>query len=80
MAWLLLGYATKHMKATRVAVSLLGQAVLTTILAWIFIGEAITLQMIIGGAILIFGIRITFYEKKLFEVNQKGKIANSDER
>jgi len=71
MAWLLLGYATKHMKATRVAVSLLGQAVLTTILAWIFIGEAITLQMIIGGAILIFGIRITFYEKKLFTLNQK---------
>ena len=64
LAWLLLGYATKHMRATRVAVSLLGQAVLTAILAWIFIGEAITFQMVIGGMILLLGIRITFLERK----------------
>ncbi|HZW77640.1 MAG TPA: DMT family transporter [Flavobacteriaceae bacterium] len=66
MAWLLLGYATKHMKATRVSVSLLGQAVLTAILAWLFIGEIINFRMIVGGIILLFGIRITFYEKNLF--------------
>lgn len=65
MAWLLLGYATKHMRATRVSVSLLGQAVLTTILAWIFINEEITIQMIVGGIILLFGIRITFYNKRI---------------
>ncbi len=65
LAWLLLGYATKHMRATRVSVSLLGQAVLTTFLAWLFIGEEISLQMILGGVILLFGIRITFYSKKL---------------
>ncbi|MGB3343189.1 MAG: DMT family transporter [Aequorivita sp.] len=66
MAWLLLGYATKYMRATRVSVSLLGQAVLTTILAWAFISEKITLQMILGGIILLFGIRVTFYNKKIF--------------
>ena len=66
LAWLLLGYATKHMKATRVSVSLLGQAVLTTILAWLFIGEEVSLQMILGGIILLLGIRITFYDKKLW--------------
>ncbi|MDP2686967.1 MAG: DMT family transporter [Aequorivita sp.] len=65
LAWLLLGYATKHMRATRVSVSLLGQAVLTTILAWLFIGEAISFQMIFGGVILLFGIRITFYNKPI---------------
>jgi drug/metabolite transporter (DMT)-like permease len=65
MAWLLLGYATKHMRATRVSVSLLGQAVLTTILAWLFIGEEVSFQMILGGIILLFGIRITFYSKKV---------------
>ena len=65
LAWLLLGYATKHMRATRVSVSLLGQAVLTTILAWLFIGEEVNFQMIVGGIILLFGIRITFYSKKL---------------
>lgn len=64
-AWLLLGYATKHMRATRVSVSLLGQAILTTFFAWMFINEEVTLQMIFGGIILLFGIRVTFYSKKL---------------
>ncbi|AFL80641.1 putative membrane protein [Aequorivita sublithincola DSM 14238] len=64
-AWLLVGYATKHMRATRVSVSLLGQAVLTTLFAWMFIGEDVTFQMIVGGIILLFGIRITFYSKKI---------------
>ncbi|WP_026451756.1 DMT family transporter [Aequorivita capsosiphonis] len=64
-AWLLLGYATKHMRATRVSVSLLGQAVLTTIFAWVFINEEVTFQMIVGGIILLFGIRVTFYTKTI---------------
>lgn len=71
MAWLLLGYATKHMRATRVSVSLLGQAVLTTLLAWMFIGEEVTIQMLIGGLILLFGIWITFYEKRIFLFGKK---------
>lgn len=64
-AWLLLGYATKHMRATRVSVSLLGQALLTTIFAWMFINEEVTFQMIVGGVILLFGIKVTFYTKKI---------------
>lgn len=71
MAWLLLGYATKHMRATRVSVSLLGQAVLTTLLAWAFIGEEVTLQMLVGGMILLFGIWITFYEKQFLPLGKK---------
>ncbi|MCC9072539.1 DMT family transporter [Flavobacterium sp. F-65] len=64
-AWLSLSYATKHMRATRVSLSLLSQAVLTSILAWLFLDEKITVQMLIGGAILLFGIRITFYDKTI---------------
>lgn len=63
-AWLLISYATKNMRATRVSVSLLGQAVLAALLAWLFLDEMISLQMIIGGLILLFGIRITFYQKQ----------------
>ncbi|MBP1840448.1 DMT family transporter [Formosa algae] len=75
LAWLLISYATKHMRATRVSVSLLGQAILASILAWIFLNETITLQMMIGGIILLFGIRITFYTKyiSLFRIFKKGK-------
>lgn len=62
-AWLSVSYATQHMRATRVSLSLLSQAVITSILACLFLEEKITLQMIIGGFILLFGIRITFYNK-----------------
>jgi drug/metabolite transporter (DMT)-like permease len=53
------------MRTTRVSLSLLGQAVLTSLLAWFFLEEQITLNMIIGGLILLLGIRITFYTKTL---------------
>lgn len=73
-AWLSVSYATQHMRATRVSLSLLSQAVITSILAWLFLEEKITLQMVFGGIILLFGIRITFYDKtvslkKLFSKN-----------
>ena len=64
-AWICVSYATQHMRATRVSLSLLSQAVITSILAWLFLEEEITLQMIIGGIILLLGIRITFYEKTI---------------
>ncbi|RPD93296.1 DMT family transporter [Aureibaculum marinum] len=60
-AWLLISYATQNMRATRVSVSLLGQAILASILAWLFLNEEITLQMIFGGIILLFGIWVTFF-------------------
>lgn len=64
-AWFLISFATQHMKATRISLSLLGQAILTAIIAYFILDELITLQMIIGGIILLFGIRITFFEKTL---------------
>lgn len=71
LAWLLISYATQHMRATRVSLSLLGQGILASILAWLFIKETISLQMILGGFILLFGIRITFYEKQILSVFKK---------
>lgn len=67
MAWLLISFATKHMRATRVSVSLLGQAVLASILAWWLLDEQISLQMMIGGFVLLLGIRLTFYEQPFFK-------------
>lgn len=62
-AWLLISYATQHLRATRVSLSLLGQAVLATFLAWIFLGEMMSWDRIIGAVFLLLGIRITFYNK-----------------
>lgn len=64
-AWFLISYSTQHLKATRISLSLLGQAILTAVIAFFFLDELITLQMVIGGIILLFGIRITFFEKTL---------------
>ncbi len=63
-AWLLISYATKRMRATRLSLSLLSQVVFASILAWIFIDEVVTIEMAIGGLLILLGIAITFYEKK----------------
>jgi len=71
MAWLSISFATQHMRPTRVSLSLLGQAVITSLLAWVFLDEKISLSMIIGGLILLLGIRITFYTKNPFDKKHK---------
>lgn len=82
LAWLLISYATQHMRATRVSVSLLAQGILASVLAWVWLDETITIQMCIGGLFLLWGIRITFYEKQLLRFKmlknkrEKSLIAN----
>jgi drug/metabolite transporter (DMT)-like permease len=73
MAWLSISFATQHMRPTRVSLSLLGQAVITSLLAWVFLDEKISLNMIIGGLVLLLGIRITFYTKNPFDKNNSKK-------
>ena len=73
MAWLSISFATQHMRPTRVSLSLLGQAVITSLLAWVFLDEKISLNMIIGGLILLLGIRITFYTKNPFDKKNNEK-------
>ncbi len=65
-AWLLLSYATKHLRATRISLSLMGQAVLAGLFAWLFLDENMSWHRIIGGVFLLLGIRITFYNKPLW--------------
>ncbi|SKB45561.1 DMT family transporter [Dyadobacter psychrophilus] len=60
VGWLAINYAVKKMDAMRVSLSLLSQAVVTGLLALVFIDEHITWQMIIGGIIILTGIAITF--------------------
>ncbi|WP_439585288.1 DMT family transporter [Dyadobacter bucti] len=60
LGWLTISYATKKLDANRVSLSLLSQALVTGLFAWIFIDEKITPQMIIGGVIILIGIAVTF--------------------
>ena len=60
IGWLTINSAMKQMDAKSVSLSLLSQAVVTGLFAWLFIGEEITAQMIVGGIIILIGIAITY--------------------
>ena len=67
LGWLALNYTVKKMDAKRVSLSLLSQSVVTGMMAWLFINEKISLQMIIGGLIILAGIGFTFTKERLGE-------------
>ena len=67
LGWLALNYTVKKMDAKRVSLSLLSQSVVTGMMAWLFINEKISLQMIIGGLIILAGIGFTFTKERLRE-------------
>lgn len=71
IAWLLISFATQNMRATRVSLSLLSQAIFATILAAVFINEKITNVQMIGSVIILAGIATTFYEKTKSETGQQ---------
>lgn len=71
IAWLLISYATQKMRPTRVSLSLLSQAIFATILAAIFVDEKITVHQMFGTLIILTGIAVTFYEKKVIAADGK---------
>lgn len=77
LAWLLISYATKYMRATRLSVSMLGQAIITAILATLFLKEDLTFSMVVGGCIILLGIRITFLPKFLLTNNRLYHLARN---
>lgn len=54
--WLAINYAIGHLPASRVSVTLLGQVVVTTVVAALMFGEVPTLLQIAGGALVLAGI------------------------
>ncbi len=62
IAWMLISYATKQMRATRVSLALLAQGVFAAIIAWAFIGEYLSIANVIGGILILVGIAVTFHE------------------
>ena len=65
LGWLTISYAVQKLDAQQVSLSLLSQSVATGFLAWIFINEKVSFQMIVGGIIILIGIGITFMKKKV---------------
>lgn len=60
LGWFAVSHALQTIDAQRVSLSLLSQAVVTGLLAWLLIDEKITFQMMLGGIIILLGIAVTF--------------------
>lgn len=54
--WLLINYALGHIKATVTSLVLLGQVLLTALIAWPVLAEPIGWPLLVGGALLLAGI------------------------
>lgn len=61
--WLLIGYALGHLPASTAVIGLLAQPVVTGLLAIPLLGEALTLQQMIGGALALTGIYLCLRSK-----------------
>ena len=64
--WITINYAIQHLEPTNVSLSLLSQAFVTGLLAWVFLHEELTLSIITGGLIVLAGISITYLKPHHF--------------
>jgi drug/metabolite transporter (DMT)-like permease len=62
--WLAINYALGHLRAAPVSVVLLGQPVVTALLAMPFLGEYLNLHQAIGGALVLVGIYLVNRQKR----------------
>jgi len=56
--WLSINYALGHLRASRVAVGILGQAVVTALLSIPLLGEYLSIDQIVGGFLVLCGIYV----------------------
>lgn len=72
IGWLTINYAIHHIEATRVSISLLSQTVFAGLLAAFMLNEHLGLNEVIGSAIVLAGIAITFLKPR----HQSNKIVS----
>jgi drug/metabolite transporter (DMT)-like permease len=65
IGWITINYAMSHMDPTRVSIALLGQTVATALLAWVILSERVDVTELLGGAVVLVGIGVTFMKRKV---------------
>jgi drug/metabolite transporter (DMT)-like permease len=63
-AWFLINFAQGHLPASLVAPTLLAQPVLAGVIAFLLLGEALTIWQITGGIIVVIGIYTVHFAKQ----------------
>lgn len=64
IGWITINYAIHKLDSTQVSVTLLSQAVVTALLAWVLLSEHVDFIELVGGAVVLCGIGITFVKRK----------------
>lgn len=64
IGWITINYAISHMDSTQVSIALLGQTVATALLAWWLLSEKVGFIELLGGAVVLVGIGVTFVKRK----------------
>lgn len=62
--WLMINYSQGYLPASLIAPSMLGQPVFTAILAWVLLGEELTVWQMIGSSVVLSGIYIVHHRRK----------------
>jgi drug/metabolite transporter (DMT)-like permease len=57
-------WALKYLPASMVAITILGEPIGSTLLAYFILGEEVTLLKILGGVLIFTGILVTLKKKK----------------
>jgi drug/metabolite transporter (DMT)-like permease len=71
-------YALKFLPAVSVSIVILGEPVGAAFLAWIFLGEGVSLGTFIGGAIILSGVFLTVYSQNPNQKHDKNTIQNEN--
>ena len=72
-------WALKYFSATAVAIVVLGEPVGASVLAWIFLGETITLGQFAGMILILAGVGITLYGENK-KISNKSTVKQQDNR
>ncbi len=67
--WITINYAINHLETTKVSIALLSQTVIAGFWAMLFLGEKLEFNEIIGSVIVLAGIAITFFRKRIAAVS-----------
>ena len=60
-----LNWAVKYLPASKVALSVLGEPIGSALLAWIFFSEVPGVALLIGGALILYGVYVAMTERAL---------------
>jgi drug/metabolite transporter (DMT)-like permease len=66
IGWFLINYSQGYLPASTVAPTLLGQPVITFLLAYFILKEHLSLWHILGGVIVVIGIYIVHYSRSKY--------------